>query len=198
MNKEPFKNAKFGDKYKTRDGRTAVFLYQEDSCVYVFINGDRDTTIVAEDGNYMAAMPYCKVHSLESPQDIIEPISKQSANRKYYENRKAKDPDYYKRKYQRNKERILASCKRYRERNREKVLERNKKYNEAHREERNAYSRAYAAAHREELKARQRQKRLENGQAANMLNRMSKQVEKMGADLDAKLKEFEKLFENWE
>lgn len=75
MNKKLFKNAKFGDKYKTRDGRTAVFLYQEDSYVYVFIKGDRETTIVAEDGNHLAAMPYCKVHSLKSPQDIVEPMN---------------------------------------------------------------------------------------------------------------------------
>lgn len=76
MNTDLFKNAKFGDKYRTRMGRIAVFLYKEDGYVYVFINGySRMPTVVAEDGNYMAAMSYCNTHSLKSPQDIIEPIS---------------------------------------------------------------------------------------------------------------------------
>ena len=76
MNKDLFKNAKFGDKYKTRSGQTAIFLYKEDGRVYVFINGYRKPTVVAEDGNFMAAMPFCNTHSIKSSQDIIEPIGK--------------------------------------------------------------------------------------------------------------------------
>lgn len=74
MNQELFKNAKFGDKYKTRSGQTAIFLYKEDGRVYVFINGYRKPTGVAEDGNFMAAMPFCNTHSIKSQHDIIEPI----------------------------------------------------------------------------------------------------------------------------
>lgn len=32
------------------------------------------TVFRAEDGNLMAAMPFCNTHSIKSQQDIIEPI----------------------------------------------------------------------------------------------------------------------------
>lgn len=189
-----FKNAKFGAKYKTRDGRTAVFLYQEDNHAHVFIEGDTEVVIVASDGNYMAAMPYCDTHNIESPQDIIEHMSKQTYNRKYYEERKAKNPDFYKQIYRQNKERHLAACKRYRERHKEKVLEMHRKYRETHKEER----KAYRDANRDRLLKKQRQWRLENGQAKNMLDRASKQLELIGKEVDQKLAELNKLFDRLE
>lgn len=166
MQKPLFKDAKFGAKYITTDGKLAIFISQDEESVVIIIEGDQYPIRIHKD-----------------TQDIIAERERSAYSRSYFQRRKAESPDYCKLRYQRTIEARRAYNREYRKTHKELVKANYRKYQLKHKEQINKKEK-----HRRWLKggaARQLDK------MGKQIEQMSANIDNQLKDFDKLFRDFE-------